>query len=335
MEKKRYKHLSAEQRKNLFVLKEQGLSNIKIAQALGIHQATVGRELKRNGTRCLGYDAELADYKARRRRHCPGSKIARSRGLAELIANQLVMEWSPEVIAGRLKHAPFHHRISHESIYKWIYGEGRHLKLYAHLKCHKRKRGFRPSRKAKRSLIPNRISIHERPPIKEPGHWEGDTLVFAKHQGALVTLYEKQFKLILAKPITHKTKKETAMTIKTLLMPFNKTYRQSLTLDNGTEFCDHETVHSLLKHKTFFCDPYSPWQKGGVENANGLIRRYLPKGTAFADITESQVKSIIEHINHIPRKSLHFKSPMEAYLTHKHKKDIVFDYFKPNRCTSS
>ena len=150
--------------------------------------------MKRNKDPDVGvYLPDKAQILAQQRRNRPGSKIECSKALQTTIIDHIAMGWSPEVIAGRLKTENVEHTISHESIYKWIYGEGKNHNLIQYLVRRKRKRGQRPCRKAKASLIPDRLSIHERPLefLEEFGHWEGDTVIFAGNKGALVTLYER------------------------------------------------------------------------------------------------------------------------------------------------
>jgi IS30 family transposase len=205
--------------------------------------------------------------------------------------------------------------ISHESIYKWIYDEGKQLKLHHYLIRRKRKRGSRPCKKAKLSKIPNRISIHDRPKEHDTtfGHWEGDTIIFAQGKGAIVTLYERQSKLTLAEKVSQKTASLVTQVLEAMLSNLPEEARKSITFDNGGEFTDHEKLIHLLEDKTYFCDSYASWQKGGVENANGIIRRDIPKGSLQQNYTERDIHMIIEDINNMPRKSIGFLTPVEKF----------------------
>ena len=262
---------------------------------------------------------------ALKRRRRPGTKISRSKYLQQSISKYLAMELSPQAIAGRLVSESEEHIISHESIYKWVYGEGKHLKLHIYLVRKKRKRGRRPCRKDKPPNIPNRVSIHDRPKEFETefGHWEGDTVIFAGHKGALVTLYERQSKMTLAKKIDTKTTENTMRAIREMLGQLPTSARKSITFDNGTEFTGHTELHDILSEKTFFCDPYSSWQKGGVENANGIIRRDIPKGSKACNYTDRDIEEIIMTINNMPRKSIGFLTAIEKFNSCFSKKEPV------------
>ena len=178
-----------------------GISANEIALYVGLDRSTIYRELKRNSYRGETYSPDSAHMMASQRRNRPGTKIGRSKYLQTFLSDSLAMELSPQVISGRLALESGEHIISHESIYKWVYGEGKHLELHKYLVRKKRKRGMRPCRKDPPSKIPNRISIHDRPKKFETefGHWEGDTVIFAGYKEALVTLYEHQSKVTLAK----------------------------------------------------------------------------------------------------------------------------------------
>ncbi len=313
---KTHKHLTQDKRSELYLLHAGGKAQGTIAKILGVHKSTISRELKRNKDPAIGaYLPDKAQILAQQRRSRPGSKIGRSKALQTTIIDHIAMGWSPEVIAGRLKTENVEHTISHESIYKWIYGEGKKHNLIPYLVRKKRKRGQRPCRKAKASLIPDRLSIHERPLefLEEFGHWEGVTVIFAGNKGALVTLYERISKVVLAKKVPQKKADIVEGVIQNILEDLPEESKKSITFDNGREFAHHMKLRESLKDKTYFCDPYSSWQKGGVENANGIIRRDIPKGSKEKDYTDMDIELIINDINNTPRKSLGFLTPIEKF----------------------
>lgn len=290
-----------------------GYSQKRIAERLGVHKSTISREIRRNwdkGTRTYNY--AVADALCRQRRPRIGSKIERSKDLQTLIKDQLAMGRSPEVIAGRLKLETGSHVISHESIYQWLYDPRTDSSLRAKLLRAKRKRGWRPSRRKEVTIIPDRVSIHDRPDIKgEFGHWEGDTVIFKGHQGCILTLYERISKVFLCAKLTNKEAQIVTKAIERLLSPLPPEARLSTTYDNGGEFAGHKALDFLMK--SYFCDPYSSWQKGGVEKVNGILRRYVPKGSKADDYTEGEIESIMWHINQTPRKSLGYRTPYEVF----------------------
>ncbi len=204
---KNYHHLTREQRDVIYRLHREGKSQNQISRQVGVHRSTISREIKRNSNAYVGYVPDDAHGLAHKRRHRPSSKICQSAELQAIIAQYLSQGWSPEVIAGRLALENSLQRISHESIYKWIYGSGKCLKLHVYLVRRKRKRGTRPCLEAKKSLIPNRVPIENRPPEHALtfGNWEGDTVIFAHNKGAIVNLYERQSKLLLGAKVPQKT----------------------------------------------------------------------------------------------------------------------------------
>lgn len=311
---KKHKHLTAASRLEIYRLQEEKLSLNQIALAIGYHKSTISRELRRNGCP-LGYLPDRAQIIAYDRRNCRGSKIERSTDLQNLIRDYLLKGWSPEAIAGRLKVEGSCLSISHESIYQWIYGPGRGLNLHKNLVRCKRKRGIRPCRKATSSKISQRLSIHERPKEQQEsfGVWEGDTVIFARNKGAIVTLYERVSKITLAKKV--KSKKATLVqeALLGMIAELPESARISITFDNGLEFSDHAKLRPYLTDTTYFCDPYASWQKGGVENANGILRRDIPKGSSEADYNKQDIEDILSKINNTPRKSLGFLTPIEKF----------------------
>lgn len=312
---KNYHHLTRKQRDVIYRLHQEGKSQNQISRQIGVHRSTISREVKRNSNVHVGYLPDDAQGSAHKRRHRPSSKICRSAELQAIIVQYLSQGWSPEVIAGRLTLEESRHKISHESIYKWIYKEGKALKLSVYLVRRKRKRGTRPCLKAKKSLIPNRVPIENRPPEHALtfGNWEGDTVIFAHNKGAIVTLYERQSKLLLGAKVPQKTAPIVTHAIQNLMKDLPQSALNSITFDNGGEFARHQELHTMLTDQTYFCKPYASWEKGGVENANGILRRDVPKRSKHCDYTDEDITMIIDDINHTPRKSLGFFTPQEQF----------------------
>jgi IS30 family transposase len=147
-----------------------------------------------------------------------------------------------------------------------------------------------------------------------PGHWEADLMLFAKYGQAILTLQERSSRLLLATKPANKEALPIANMIAGLLQPFPTELRRSITFDNGTEFARHYELHRLAID-TFFCDPYAPWQKGGVENAIGRMRRSIPRKTDLANLSTHQLSSLVCAYNNTPRKCLDWSSPAEVFLT--------------------
>jgi len=311
---KKYKHITLEERKEIHLMLASGVSLVGIAVQIGVNKSTISIEIKRNGEKRFGYTYHGAHAKAMDRRGKVGSKIGRSKPLQSFIRNRLVMGWSPEVIAGRLKLEHSNMQISHESIYKWIFEEGKDRNLRQLLRHRKAKRGLRRSRKV-RDRIEDRISIHDRPTefLSEFGHFEGDTIVFKHHVGGVVVLCEKQSKKAFVAKVDNLKSNLVMSQITNLLRHLPIHARKSVTFDNGSEFTHHQRVGRLFKHGVFFCDPYASWQKGGVENLNFVLRKFIRKGSSRDHFSHQQIKEFAYVINNTPRKSLGYLTPNEKF----------------------
>lgn len=252
------------------------------------------------------------------------SKPLKLEGDSELrqhITQQLKQGWSPEQIAGRLKEEHEINVISHETIYAYIYSkQGLTSELHVYLKRQRKKRKSRLSRKSKRSNIPNRTSIHERPAEIETRedfeNWEGDLVLFGDQRSNLITLRERKSRLFVAIKNSSKQAEMTADNIVKKFRGKKKVLITTLTLDNGGEFANHESIAKRLQINTFFCDPYFSYQKGSVENGNGVLRYDLPKSTNIESYTQLQIDKIVNKINNRPMKCLGYRTPAEVFEQH-------------------
>ena len=165
-------------------------------------------------------------------------------------------------------------------------------------------------------MIRDRVSIHERPDIVATrgriGDWEGDTVMGAQGKGAVVTLVERKSRLLLAGVLPGKAAKPLSYKANRLLKRLPKTWRQTLTLDNGTEFADFKKIEAATGIKVYFADPYASWQRGLNENTNGLLRQYFPKGCDFRAVSDRALAKAVDEINNRPRKCLNFRTPNEV-----------------------
>lgn len=316
-----YGQLSLEERVEIYRLHAGGESQNQIASALSRAPSTISRELRRNSRPTKvwagGYEPVRAQQLAERRRQWDGRfKLARQPNLRSRVGKSLAMGHSPEQIAGRL--ALEHGRviISHESIYRFIYHRAAQKdSWYRLLPRHKRARGRQ--RRNSVSFIKQRRSIAERPAEVEgreaPGHWEADFMLFARCGQGLLVLHERQTRFnIVRRPVNRKAVR-TARTIARQLDKLPQTMRKTISFDNGNEFAEHHRLHDTLGVQTFFCDPHSPWQKGGVENSIGRLRRSLPRKTDLDLITAAALQRHVQRLNDTPRKCLDFQTPAEAF----------------------
>lgn len=318
----RYRQLSLEERCTIARLREGGRSLRQIAAALGRPASTISRELRRNAGAPAGYQPAYADELAWARRWS-GSRLDRDEALREGVLERLAAGWSPEQVAGRLAIEAGRPVVSHETIYRFIYAQIRRTDDYAwrrYLPRAKFKRGRRgkPGGSPAR-LIQHRRPIAERPPDAhdrtEPGHWEADYMLFATYGQSLLVAHERHTRLTLAIQPPNRKAEPTAGALAQLLAPLPPDLRRTVTFDNGTEFARHHRLTEQLGIDTFFCDTHSPWQKGGVENAIGRLRRYLPRQTNLDSLTPQQLNAIVAAYNNTPRKCLDFRTPAEAFST--------------------
>jgi len=316
----RYRHVSRDERGKIMFMSRWGKNCSEIATLLGRHRSTILRELRRNVSQ---YDSCYADESAqiwadRRRAQASRRGRLRDKRIRSYVEEKLKAGWSPELIAGRIRLDLPGLRISHESIYQYIY----HLELPAreeYIRClrrshvHRRKRGTGSGRK---SRIPNRISIDNRPKAvalrRQMGHWEGDSMVSSRNTTVLYSLVERKTRLVRLVRIRGRDGKRTAKAIVRKLRPLPASARRTLTMDNGIEHVGHEQVTSVLGTKCYFCVPYAAWQRGTNENRNGLIRHYFPKGTDFARLTQAEIERVESAINNRPMKCLGYRTPLEA-----------------------
>lgn len=313
--KQKYKHLTREERYSIEQMRKAGYKQNKIAELLCRSEGTISRELKRN-TGGRGYRHKQADKLANQRRFESRKRKKFTPELQLLIEEHLRDDLSPEQVTGYMRRRG-EETVSPERIYQHIYSDYDHGgTLYLHLRLHRKKRRRRLGHKDRRGVIPNRVSIDERPASVDSkryyGDWEGDLIVGGKHRGAALTLVERKTKHCLIHPLEGKRSDEVMVAMITALQPFKGKIR-SITVDNGKEFAGHETVSAVLDTQVYFAHPYSSWERGLSENTNGLIRQYLKKGDSMIGLTMEQCRRIENKLNTRPRKDLGFVAPCELY----------------------
>jgi len=318
---KQYRHLSIDERELIAQLRNEGTGLSGIARQLGRDKGTISRELKRNGAPLYNsYTPCRAQHRSdERRRTASRRERLRDGTIRQYTREKLFAGWAPEQISGRL---PLEHRglgISAEAIYQYIYDaqtEGREELISCLRRGHKKRQQRAAVRKQKRTKIPNRIPIEDRPRSVESrrnyGHWEGDSLVSRKSAFALNSLTERKSRLIMITRMNRKGAAETMDAVVSRLGAWPHEFRRTLTLDNGTENAKHEVITEGIGVKCYFAHPYASWERGTNENANGLVRWYFPKGTDFAKITDDQIALVENLLNNRPRKCLGFRTPMEV-----------------------
>ena len=313
----RYDQLTLEERCAIAELHRAGRSIRQIAAAVDREPSTISRELRRNtgsGPSSGAYQAGYAQQQTEARRWS-GARLDRDPALRVL--GLLAQGWSPEQVVGRLKREEGRTVIGCETIYRFIYAQlkrtndgawRRYLPRAKAKRGRRRKKGGSPA-----LLIKDRVSVHQRPSEAldrhQVGHWEADFMLFARYGQSVLVLHERTSRLTALVRTGSRKAEPTAFLLAQIIEPLPKRHRRSLTFDNGTEFAEHHR----LRIKTFFCDPHAPWQKGGVENAVGRIRRWLPRQTNLEDLDPNDVLNAAVAYNHTPRRCLDFQTPAEVF----------------------
>lgn len=317
---KRVNKLVFKERAQIELLIKEGLSNGEIGLKLERSKSTITREINQNkgGPLRKHYSADFAQSQAQFRRYL-ATKMNPSKDprIWEYVEEKLKEGWTPEIISGRIQKELPGFSVSHESIYQHVYENA--LELSGYLPSRRLYRRPKGPRRAKKSKIPNRLSILERPEVinkrEEIGHWESDSVVSRKSKVGLQVMVERKIRLVKITKIPDLTSASTSRAILSRLSRLDPEFRKSLTYDNGGENCDHEWINEKLKTKSYFCEPYHSWEKGSVEQVNMLIRRYVPKGTDLALLTDEQIETIEMKLNNRPRKCLDYQTPLEALNT--------------------
>ena len=294
-----------------------------IASRLGRAPSTISREIQRNGGQEC-YRASQADQAAWDRAQRPKTcKLVDNRSLAGVVAAKLQSQWSPEQIAGWLKRSypdDETHQVSHETIYRSLFIQARGALKKELLQHLRRTRVMRRSRHHTQKTddhgkITGAVSISERPATVEdravPGHWEGDLLFGGRSQ--IATLVERHSRYVMLVKVGGK---DTETVVNALIRNARKLPQElykSLTWDRGKEMAAHKRFTLATDIKVYFCDPYSPWQRGTNENTNGLLRQYFPKGNDLSGYSQAQLNAVARKLNDRPRKTLNFETPAERF----------------------
>jgi transposase, IS30 family len=311
-----YQHLTLERRSQINALLSNGFLQFEIANSLKVSASTISREVRRNkGER--GYQYQQANKMATERRYTASNQPTRmTPEVIKIVEEKLREKWSPEQISGRL--ALQNILVSHETIYLHIWKDkGSGGTLYKNLRHSGKKYNRRSSSKAGRGCIPERVDITERPAIVEAksrlGDWEGDTIVGAKQQGAILSLVDRKSKFTLLAKLEAKTAKNVVKAAKKCFKQEPKAVAKTITFDNGKEFSAHKKITKAVGASCYFATPYRSWERGLNEHTNGLVRQYLPKSTNFLKVPAGEIKKIENQLNDRPRKILNYLTPREVF----------------------
>lgn len=316
-----YEQLTYEERCEIAELHREGRSLRQIAAALDRAPSSISRELSRNaGSQPAGYRPAYAQSQAKARRW-KGARLDRNAALRERVLSDLARGCSPAQVVGRLKLEEGRTVIGCETIYRFIYAQLRRTNDGAwrhYLPRAKSRRGWRARKGGSPvSFIKQRISIDNRTKTaldrKQPGHWEADFMLFSRYGQNVLVLHERTSRFTAIVKTDNRQAQPTVELLAKLLTPLPKRLRRTLTFDNGTEFAEHHRLNQAPGLPTYFCDPHAPWQKGGVENAIGRIRRFLPRPTDLERLDPDHIQRSAQAYNHTPRKCLDFRTPAEVF----------------------
>lgn len=312
----KYHQLTREQRYAIYLGLQSGESLSAIARRIGVNKSTVSREVRRNSSRFGHYGWRVADESARvRSERLPGNRSLKPEIVKESLRLLRDEDWSPGQISGHMKRKGL--MISHESIYSIIRSD-ESGELRSHCRHGmKYRRHVAVRRKTRVRNIPERVSIHERPPEADGrrfGDWEMDLIVGRGQKSAILTLCERSRNyMVMARLPKGKDPDGVADKVVELLWPYRKNVL-TITTDNGGEFVRHATIARKLHTTVYFADSYASWQKGAIENTNKLVRQYIPKGTDFREITDDFIASVQYRLNRRPRKKLNFSTPKDEFF---------------------
>ena len=310
-----YRVLSPDERGEIMIGLRNNKSIRSIAKALGRNPSVISREIKANSTEDGHYQSYWAQKRSERRRRTSRQRERIRDPQVRAYVHEKLQEhrWSPEQIAGRIRIEIPGKQVSYETIYEYVFRKERDLVQY--LQCGRKHRRKRKNKKAKRALIPDRTGIENRPERIskriEPGHWEADTAVSRQSKATLMVLQERMLGITLLKKIPRCAPDEMNEALIERLKDLPPELLRSITFDNGQENRRHQTLQEVLDVSTYFCDPYSSWQKGSFENAIGLTRREWPKKTDYALISDAEIATLEYELNTRPRKRFGYLTPIE------------------------
>jgi len=317
-----YQHLSEHERFLIGHLHNYGLSRRAIAGQLRRSPGTISRELRRNRGPGGGYGSLDAHRRAVRRRQASARPQRRRRcaRLVRYVAERLRRRWSPQQIVGRLRRDHPHDpnmRVSHETIYQWVYrNRAAGGDWYQGLRRRRPRRRKHRGNRDVRGQIPGRVGIEQRPPVVARrrcfGDWESDTLQGAKGRGHLATHVERRSRYLLLGRLPDRRACTFNLTTARLFRAVPRRLRRTLTADNGKEFALFQPLQHQLGLRIYFAHPYSAWERGTCENTNGLLRQFFPTGAPLDQVSDREIAKVARLLNNRPRQCLGYRTPREV-----------------------
>lgn len=323
MERK-YHRLSLAEWQTLYEMNSRGKTIQEIAKALGRDRRGVAKALKRYELpwhyreRGPLYQARYAWEQSEHKRSASRKRLRlKNRFIRDFVEERLRKGWSPEVIAGRLEKEHPEYSITAETIYEWISKERPELTRYL-LRVGKPRRGKPGARgRKRRDPAAPKKSIESRPDDANArrviGHTESDLIVSGKGDACLLVMADRKSRQVRLKKLPNRKAETIKIALVGLYRDIPKYLRLTLTQDNGSEHALHLDLERETEVQVYFCHPYSAWERGTIENRNGIVRRFFPKGTDFALVSHEQIRDVEKWMNSTPMVVLDFHTPDEVH----------------------
>lgn len=324
-----YKQLTIEEREIIQEMLWEKASTRSIAKVLKRNPSSISREIRRNRSKeRFLYRPRIAQKQAdENKSHRGREDRLKNELIRQYVTSKLKSGWSPEQISGRIRLDLPGKSISHEAIYQFVYAQIHrdgygdikpgHEDFRIYLRRKRKRRVHKGYRKCQKVAAIKGKSINERPQIvnmrQRIGDWEGDTVESKDYKPGINTLVERKIGFLIITKLKSKGSKPTTETVVARFSNVPKHLKMTLTLDNGPENKDPETIEKQTGITCYFANPYHSWERGTNENTNGLIREYFPKKTDFTIIPDSELRTVQDLINNRPRKRLGFKTPAELW----------------------
>ena len=318
---KPYQHLTVDDRIIIEHEQRKGSSCTDIARMLHRHRTTVSREVRRNALPNGRYDSQLAQQRAQIRRSeassQPRPQTAQRWQEFAACLRQHPRKMSPELYHGRCTQVAEKPSLSPSWLYELLRRDrAQGHQLYQCLPRQGRKYRRRAPGHASASKIPFRVDIEQRPPAvdtrQQPGHWEADTIIGHGHQGVIVSVVERYSRFTCLRVLPHRQAPMIAWALIDMLISY-RPWVQTITVDNGLEFAAHTIAAQHLQAQFYFCKPYHAWQRGTIEQLNGLVRRTFPKKYSLHQVSYQALEREAQQLNQMPRKVLGFRTPLEVF----------------------
>jgi len=310
-----YTHLTIDEREKIMVLLNLGKNISQIAHKLNRHHSTISREISRNRPP-KKYSAENAQKRyAKMKRNCGAKHLLLNIKLREFVEQKLKKRWRAEEISNYIKKENLPYKVSASTIYRAY--DCRIINQTFKKYFPQKRKNKRRKNTTNQGIMQNTVSIKQRSKWVDKkltiGHYEGDTVLGQRKTGSILTMVERFSMYLMARKLETREKKEVEKEMIAMFENIPKSKVKTITLDNGKEFQNHINIAEKTNTKIYFCEPYSPWQRGLNENLNRTLREYFPKKTSYAKITNEDIFKTVEEINNRPRKRLNYYTPNEVF----------------------